>query len=244
MSDDHRLWPRPERPAVIGMDWNDLLFAHWPVDAGEMREHLPPGLTLDTFEGQAWLAVVPFWMDRVGPLWLRRMPWLSRFAEMNVRTYVTVGDRPGVYFFSLDAANPLAVSAARNGFHLSYFNARMSYRWEDGWMRYSSRRTHGGAPPGEFRGRYRPTGETFYVHPGSLEYWLIERYCLYAVDGRGRVYRGEIDHGPWPLHIAEAEIEVNTLAHGHGIELLDTAPLLHFVHRQDVLAWMPERVSR
>jgi uncharacterized protein YqjF (DUF2071 family) len=166
---------------------------------------------------------------------------VSAFPELNVRTYVVHGDKPGVYFFSLDATSALAVRAARMGFHLPYYDAEMSCEpAEDGWIEYRSTRTHSGAPPGVFRGRYRPTGEPYEAEVGGLENWLTERYCLYAVD-ENRPRRGEIHHARWPLRKAEAEIETCTVTEGWGIHLPEQAPLLHFVDRIDVVAWMLEQ---
>jgi len=114
----HRPWPLPERPWIMTQTWHDLLFAHWPVDKERLRAKLPPGIALDLFDGQAWLGVVPFRMSNVAPRGLPALPWVSAFPELNVRTYVTRDGKPGVYFFSLDAANPLAVQTARTLFHL------------------------------------------------------------------------------------------------------------------------------
>jgi uncharacterized protein len=219
--------------------WYDLLFAHWPVPVEALRPLIPPGLELDTYEGRAWLAVVPFGMRGI---YLRRLPLrtplYSRFLELNVRTYVTAGGKAGVWFFSLDAANPGAVAVARRWYHLPYYFARMSLRRGDGgWIEYASRRIHPGAPGARFQGRYRPVGEPYRAEAGSLEHWLTERYCLYAAGRRGLLYRGDIHHAPWPLQPAEAEIRVNTMARPHGIALPDTAPLLHFARRLDVRAW-------
>ena len=223
----------------MAQTWYDLLFAHWPVPVEALRPLIPAGLELDTYEGRAWLAVVPFGMRGI---YLRRLPLrtplYSRFLELNVRTYVTAGGKAGVWFFSLDAANPGAVAVARRWYHLPYYFARMSLRRADGgWIEYASRRVHPGAPGARFAGRYRPVGEPYRAEAGSLEHWLTERHCLYAADRRGRLYRGDIDHAPWPLQPAEAEIRVNTMARPHGIALPDTAPLLHFARRLDVRAW-------
>ena len=238
----HRPWALPAGPWVMAQMWHDLLFAHWPVDAKALRPLLPERLQIDTFGGQAWLAVVPFRMTgvrlRVTPV----LPWLSAFPELNVRTYVTRGGKPGVWFFSLDAGNSLAVAIARAWFHLPYFRARMSCVETDGWIQYQSERTHRGAPTGLLTGRYRPVGEVFSARRGTLEYFLTERYCLYAADRRGRVIRGEIHHPPWLLQEAEAEFTGNTMAEALGIALI-SRPLLHFARRQEVLVWPPQRLS-
>jgi hypothetical protein len=238
----HRPWPAPERAWVMTMSWVDLLFAHWRVDAEVLRAKLPPGLELDTFEGEAWIAVVPFRMEHVGPRGASDLPWVSRFAELNVRTYVRRDDKPGVWFLSLDAANPLAVRAARLGFHLPYYDADMRCEWVEDWIAYESRRTDSTLGPGEFVGRYQPEGEPYAAAPGTLEHWLTERYCLYAADG-DRLWRGEIQHAPWPLQRARAEIKTCTVTDAYGIELSTTPELLHFAHAIDVVAWMPDALT-
>ena len=244
---DHRPWPLLDRPWLIFQSWQDLLFAHWPIAAAQMAELLPPGLTLDTYAGEAWVSVVPFRMRGVRPRLLPAAPGLSSFPELNVRTYVkgssAEAERPGVFFFSLDAGSPLAVAMARRFFHLPYFRARMVCRSEDDGVFFDSRRAHGGAPEADFRAVYRPTGPVYRAADRSLEHWLIERYCLYSADGAGRIYRAEVHHGPWPLQRAEAEFERNWVAQAHRVFLPDTAPLLHFARRLDVLTWWVEEVA-
>ena len=149
--------------------WHDLLFAHWPIPVPGARARVPGSLDLDLFNGQAWIGVVPFRMSGIRPRHLPALPWISAFAELNVRTYVVRDGKPGVYFFSLDAANPVAVHIARRVFHLPYFDARMSLKYDGDWIEYRSIRTHRGAPAAEFCARYRPTGPVFRADPGSLE---------------------------------------------------------------------------
>jgi uncharacterized protein len=166
------------------------------------------------------------------------LPWLSRFPELNVRTYVDYGGRPGIYFFSLDAARLAAVAAARRAYRLPYFHAEMSARHEDETVHYESKRIDSSGPSAELRVRYGPTGPRLPVEDGSLERWLAERYCLYVVE-RGRALRADIHHPPWPLQPAEATIELNTMARPLGLEL-DSDPLLHYSARQDTLIWALE----
>lgn len=223
--------------------WHDLLFAHWPVPVELLRPTLPPGLTVDTYAGQGWVAVVPFRMSGIRPRGLPAVPQLSNFLELNLRTYVTAGDKGGVFFYCLDASNPVAVAIARSTFRLPYYNARMQLADDGATIRYRSQRTHRGAAPAEVRVSYGPTGAVRLAEPGSLEHWLTERYCLYTADGRGRIYRGEIHHAPWPLQPAAAEFTTNTMPQAHNIRLPDSAPLLHFARRLDVVVWPLRRVS-
>ncbi len=238
----HRPWPMPSSPWVMTQTWNDLLFAHWPVESAILREKIPNGFELDECEGQAWVGIVPFYMTNVSPRGVPNLPWISEFAELNVRTYVRVGGEPGVYFFSLDAANPVAVGVARTMFHLPYFSADMRVEAQDGWIRYESRRSSSLAPPAAFVARYRPIGETRPPVKGTLEYFLTERYCLFTVDSSFHARRVDIHHPPWPLQSAEAEISVNTMADAVGIALPAVAPLLHFSRRQDMVGWMLQKV--
>ena len=231
----------PLRPWALGQTWSDLLFAHWTVPAAELCSRLPPGLAIDAFAGDAWVGIVPFRMSNVAP----RMPVRGRrlaFPELNVRTYVMADGKPGVWFFSFDAASPLVVSVARTVFHLPYFWARMQIRRRDGWVDFTSQRLQPGSQRARFVGRYRPTGPVFGSEPGSLDFWLTERYCLYAADHAGSLLRGEINHAPRPLQPAEAELDVDGLAASHGLTL-SGAPLLQFARRIDMVAWWPERLA-
>ncbi|MBV9886133.1 MAG: DUF2071 domain-containing protein, partial [Acidobacteria bacterium] len=195
----HRPWPLPGGPWIMSQSWHDLLFAHWPIDVKRLRPLIPAPLDIDTFQGEAWIGVVPFRMSGVRLRATPALPSLSAFPELNVRTYVTHGGKPGVWFFSLDAANAIAVSVARTWFHLPYFKARMRCENRNDWIEYSSERTHRGAAKAKLQMRYRPIGEIFHPQPGTLEHFLTERYCLYAVDAKGKITRGEIQHAPWPL---------------------------------------------
>lgn len=233
----HRQWPAPTTPWAIGMTWEKLLFMHWPVPHEVLRPHVPHGLQLETYDDQAWIGIVPFEMRRTRSRMLPAVPRISTFPELNVRTYVNFGRKPGVYFFSLDAASRLAVWGARWIYSLNYYLAEMSIRRRAGKINYSSHRRHPNAPPANFRANYWPVGNPFEAEPGSLEDWLTARYCLYSVDRRGRIYRLEIDHEPWLLQRAEAEIYENTMTGPLGIELPQVPPRLHYSARLAVVSW-------
>jgi uncharacterized protein len=234
---DHRPWPLPRKSWIQGQTWDHLLFAHWRVPEETLRPHVPDELPLDSFDGSCWLGITPF---RVNGLRLRAtfpVPGLSSFLELNVRTYVTYDDKPGIWFFSLDAESRLAVAAARRLYRLPYFRARMQIGHDRAGRRYTSVRTSADAPAAaEFRAAYRIVGTPFTADQGSLDAWLTERYCLYTLDGQRRVLRGEIHHPPWKLQHAQAQIEKNTMGDQIGAELEDQ-PLLHYAARQDVLVW-------
>lgn len=238
----HRPWPMPPGPWVMTQSWNDLLFAHWPVEAATLRALVPASFEIDEFDGQAWLGVVPFHMTNVTPRFVPALPWVSAFPELNVRTYVRVGGKPGVYFFSLDAGNPVAVGAARTLLNLPYFSSEMTVEPRDGRIHYSSRRATTGKPA-EFAAAYRGLGDRRPPVRGTLEHFLTERYCLYAVNHRLVAYRLDIHHPPWPLESAEAEITCNTMADAAGVRLPAMAPLLHFARRQDMVCWSPSVLS-
>jgi uncharacterized protein YqjF (DUF2071 family) len=239
----HRPWALPEGRWIMAQIWHDLLFAHWPLPVAALRSHIPTRLAIDTYNGQAWIGVVPFRMSGVRLRATPAVPWLSAFPELNVRTYVVADGKPGVWFFSLDAGNPIAVAIARAWFHLPYFHARMSCVERNGWIEYRSVRTHHGAARGELQGSYRAIGPEFQAQRGSLEYFLTERYCLYTADGAGRAICGEIHHAPWPLQLAEAEFPKNTMAEAAGFSLPPEKPLLHFSRRQDVVVWQLYRLA-
>jgi len=238
----HRPWPMAQTPWVMTQTWHDLLFAHWRIDPSLLRPKVPPPFELDLFDREAWIGIVPFRMSNVGPRGVASLPWVSEFPELNVRTYVRVGDRPGVYFFSLDAGSALAVRAARFLLNLPYFAAAMNVTASGTEIAYESRRLDN--EQAELRADYGPVGAVFEAAEGALEYFLTERYCLYHVTRHGTPYRMEIHHPSWPLQRAQAEIRRNGMAAASGLTLDDAPPLLHFVKRQDVVAWAPTRLRQ
>jgi uncharacterized protein YqjF (DUF2071 family) len=219
--------------------WRHLLFAHWPVPPESLRRLVPAGLELQTFEGRAWIGTTPFVLTGLRPRALPALPGLSTFPEINVRTYVTAEGKPGVWFFSLDAASTLAVMGARALYALPYFRARIAVGVDHERVTYASRRIDRRAPPAEFQAEYRPTGGPAVAEPGTLAHWLTERYCLYAADRHGGLRRTEIHHEPWPLRPAQVQIQRNTMASALGVDLPGGAPLAHFAARLDVHVWAP-----
>src|SRR5678815_5223745 len=231
----HRPWPLPQRPWVLSMTWHDLLFQHWPVPLSVLRPLVPAELELETFDGSAWIGVIPFTMD-VRPRGVPRI-LASRFPEVNARTYVRHKDKSGVWFFSLDAAHRLTVWGARRFFYLPYHNARMSSVKSRDYVLYYTRRKSD--PEVRLDCRYHPIGDPDTPGKGTLEHWLTERYCLFSLN-QGRVYCGEIQHPRWMLQAAASEIRVNTITRPLGFDLPARDTVLHFSKRQDVVAWMPK----
>ncbi|MGH7446617.1 MAG: YqjF family protein [Longimicrobiales bacterium] len=220
--------------------WHQLLFAHWRVSRNVLRPLIPAQLRLDEFDGSAWVGLTPFRIVGLRARFLPPLPGVSSFPELNLRTYVRFGDTPGIYFFTLEAASLPAVIAARALYHLPYRHAEMTVHRTNDWIAYRSRRRKGNAA---FAARYRPHGEPFHAVAGTVEHFLTERYALYTVDDEGRVLRGDVHHAPWPLQLAEAEVETNTITAAHGIERPREAPLLHYSEKLDTLLWRLKRVG-
>jgi uncharacterized protein YqjF (DUF2071 family) len=230
----HRPWPLPEGSWLQGQTWCDLLFAHWRVSAEKLRRVMPPTLPLHLDDdGSAWLGITPFVVKGLRPRGTPPLPWISQFAELNVRTYVELDGKPGIYFFSLDAARRAAVIAARRVYRLPYFHARMRADRVGARMDYESKRIDSSGAPAAFRAQYSPAGE---ITDDQLARWLAERYCAYTVDENARPLRIDIHHPPWPLQPAQGELEAQGMADQIGIQL-EGEPLLHFSARQDTLIW-------
>jgi uncharacterized protein len=212
--------------------WRDLLFAHWPVPPSALRPLVPVPLPLDTFDGQAWITIAPFHME-IRPRGLPTLPGFSRIPELNCRTYVTLDGKPGVYFFSLDITSRAAVWGARNFYHLPYFQAEMRLDKSGETVSCFSKRRHAKAI---WRSTYAPTSAVLSSAPGTIDHFLIERYCLYTIH-RGRAYRADIHHLPWPLQQARAQIQENTIAEAAGIALAGPPAILSFARAIEVLVW-------
>ncbi len=223
---------------MMTQSWTQLLFAHWPVPADVLRPHIPAELAIDTFNGQAWLGIVPF---RMG-FQMRYWPCSLKFNELNVRTYVSLNDKPGVFFFSLDASDLFTVLAARMTYALPYFMSDIQLEQKGEVISFSSKRYFSKSV---FEGRYRPTSPIFHANPGSLEHWLTERYCLYSRNSRQKICRAEVHHAPWPLQAAQADILENTLIQLPGCTLSDDPPpLLHYSPGVTVFVWPLKEVEQ
>ena len=250
---DHRPWLPPQGPWVMTQTWNDLAFFHYAIDPPVLRALVPPSLTLELYQGVAWLTVLPFWMSNIRPPGIPAVPVLSTMPELNVRTYVTYQGKPGVFFFSLDAGNLSAVWAARLFYRLPYWHAAMKVenkgaKSNDGSsvpIHYSSRRIHGPSAldgAAEFRGRYQPYGIARPARRSSIDHFLVERYCLYAVTNK-HIYRGDVHHLPYVLERCHFEIEKNTMTEPIGLRLPETPDLAHYSAGLKVLIWPPEKLK-
>jgi uncharacterized protein len=229
----HRPWPLPAEPWVQAQTWEQLLFAHWRVDEDALRALVPDQIPIDTFDGSAWLGITPFRIDGLRLRGMLPVPIVSSFPEINVRTYSTIDGRAGIWFFSLDTPNQLAVEAAKRFYRLPYHRSRASVRRRGDRIDYENGRV--GAT---FDATYWSTGPSTPPVVGTLEHFLTERYCLYTVY-ENVVHRADIHHPPWPLRPADAEIRENTMS---PVEL-EGDPLLHYSERQDVVIWPLERLA-
>jgi uncharacterized protein len=232
----HRPWPLPADPWVLAQTCEEQLFAHWRVDAAALGDRIPDGLELDRHDGSAWLGITPFGVAGFRVRGTFPLPLVSTFRELNVRTYVTDGTKPGIWFFSLDVSSQLVVEAARRLYKLPFFRADITLEPRRGRVFYECVRGEATA----FSGSYRPVGNVAPAAAGSLEHFLTERYCLYASE-RGLIHRTEIHHRQWPLQPAEATIDLNTMA-PDGVKL-DADPLLHYSAAQDILIWPSREVE-
>ncbi|MGJ8673770.1 YqjF family protein [Rubritalea sp.] len=233
----HRPYPLPSGRPSWRQEWLDLAFFHWRVPKELIEVVLPDGLELDLFEGEAWVSVVPFRMEGVMLRGLPNIPGVSNFPELNLRTYVIRDGKPGVWFYSLDADQAIAVWAARTFFHLPYIKATMRSSLEGEAVRYTSLRDNG---TGKFEAMYRPMGEVRHAVAGTLEYFLSERYCLYAFDGTS-LFCGDIHHRPWPLQGVDYSIESNQVASEYGVPIGLNPDLAHFSKRIEVAVWGLQR---
>ena len=214
-------------PWLVSMGWRDVLFLHWPVDAAALRELIPRGVELDVMEGSAWVGIVAFSIAGARARGVPARLGLRAFGEINVRTYVTGGGTPGVWFLSLDAASAVAVRAGRSALHLPYHDARIATAWNERSCAYRMERRDPRAPAARFDARARLTDGVRTAAARSLEHRLVERYCFFTADRRGRIVRGDVLHAPWPLRDAAVTIAENTLLAAAGVATSAAAPLAH-----------------
>ena len=220
---------------LLRMEWRDVGFCHWPVEPSVVARTLPDGLTVDIKDGQAWLGVIPFEMADIRP---RGSPIGRSFGELNLRTYVTDGETPGVYFYNLDADDRLSVALARRLFELPYYRASMEIRRTAGSVRFRSRRTDDRAPRADFDATYGPADGADIHEPAtrSLESFLVSRYRFYVADDGGTIYYADIDHEPWPLQDGTVEVRENELFDANGFDYPQGDPVVYYSPGIDVTA--------
>ena len=231
---------RPQGQPLMHQTWGKLLFMHWRIDAKELRPLIPEPLLIDEFDGSAWIAVAPFtmWDIRAFPPYIPAIPGLNSAHELNVRTYVHYDRVPGVWFFSLDCDSAAAVLGARTFFHLPYYNANIDLRQQETTIDYSLSRTED--PSADFDATWK-IGETIpFSQPGSLEFFLTERYCLYS-KAAGQLYRARIYHQPWPLQKAQLLSLDSSMIESHGLPTPKGDPLLHYCEELSVEIWPLEK---
>jgi uncharacterized protein YqjF (DUF2071 family) len=220
--------------------WGKLMFMHWPISEELLRPLIPEGLKIDTFDGAAWIGLTPFTLWDVRLSFTPPVPWLSDFHELNVRTYVHHDGVPGVWFLSLDTNSTTTVIGARSLYHLPYFRADIDLKEDGENIHFSLERAVD--PPAGFEATYAAGGGVHEAEPGTLEFFLVERYCLYSADG-GDLYRGRIHHRPWPLQAARLSSYRSSMIESHGLPTPEGDPLLHYAEALEVSIWPLEKVE-
>jgi hypothetical protein len=227
---------RPEGFPIMRQNWGKLLFMHWRISPDLLRPLIPERLTIDTFEGEAWIAITPFTMWGVRASFLPPVPGLSEMHELNVRTYVHLDGVPGVWFFSLDINSSMAAAAARTFYFLPYFDASINLRQENQTIFYDAHRTQRDAHSADFNATYTSREPLPESEPGSLAFFLTERYCLYSFH-KDNLYRARIHHAPWPLRTADVSSYRSTMLASHGLPEPTAEPLLHYAEALEVDIW-------
>jgi len=233
----------PARPWLWSQRWLNPLFAHWQVPAAALRPHVPAGLELDTWQGTAWVTVVAFRLARVRRRWFPPLGPVSNFPELNLRTYVVYRGEPAIYFLSIHAGKRLVVRLARRVTPLPYAHAHMTWSERDGTWRFESRCQAAAGNGHAFAATFAPHSSRRCSRPGSLDAWLLERYTLYADDGRATLFRTEVRHAAWEVQDVAATIAVNTLGTPFGLDLSGPPAAAHFSPGVRALVWPFEVVE-
>lgn len=239
---EERDLPRSSKlPWILSMEWHDVLFLHWPVPKESLRPFIPDQLSIETYDGSAWLGIVPFTMSHIRPRLCPSLPYVSNFPEINIRTYVTDGTASGVWFHSLDASSWISVNVARFTYSLNYYHADMNVHKDGNEIRYRSRRESYESGEFLFNGSYTPTTNST-DEPPSLTQFLTSRYYLFSSDNRGNLYRGLIRHDPWELMDADYDIDRLSISNHPAPPDESPASILYDSH-QKVHAWLPEKIN-
>ncbi|MCH1481813.1 MAG: DUF2071 domain-containing protein [Candidatus Poseidoniaceae archaeon] len=223
---DHLPFPMPKRRHTLDQEWRFLTFMHWRVDIEKLRPHVPKGLEIDTFEGYAYIGLVPFMMKHVRPSWFVSTPGISNFPEFNIRTYVKKDGIAGVFFLTLEAKSLVTCNFAPRTYGLPYRYAKGSVKKIGENWNWNSSRNHGLF---KLAGTTEVIGEQMQAQPGSLEEFLFERYSLYT-SHKGSLRRGYTHHNKWKFQLAKVDLTENSLTESFnlGIEQPLTPELVHY----------------
>ena len=237
-----RMREKPAGSPVMHQTWAKLLFMHWPIPVGAIRDKIPSRLEIDTFEDHAWISITPFTMWNVRPVGVPPIPGLSAFHECNVRTYVHLDGVPGIWFFSLDVNKAIPAIAARYFYALNYLTAKIDLCQVGRGINYSlERAAQRGGGPARLEASWEIGDSLPQGTPESLEFFLTERYCLYAAH-ETKLLRARIWHVPWTLRAAKLNALHSTMAASQAIPEPDGQPLLQYSEQLDVLVWLPQEV--
>lgn len=249
---EHRPWLPPDSQWLLSQSWNDVLFAHFAMDPPALRRLVPDALTLDLYDGAAWLTISASCTSHMRPSGIPPLPGISFFPQLNLCTCVTMQGKPGLFYFSVDAANLSAVWFARVFFRMQYWHAAIQIsgatiqgrKPQKRSIHFRSSRLHGPAAANgvaQFDVIYSPEGEPERARPGSLDEFLTERYCIYSWNRR-KYYRTEVHRQPWPLQRTSIEIRANSIAAPFGLALPIKPDLCHFSRSLKMLVWAPEAI--
>jgi uncharacterized protein YqjF (DUF2071 family) len=231
---------RPSGSPIMYQSWDSLLFMHWRIPEEVLRPLVPDRLGIDLFHGSAWVAITPFTLWDVRPVFTPSLPWISHFHEINVRTYVHLDGEPGVWFFSLDANRTLPVLGARTVYHLPYYDSEIDFARKEDTIDFSLKRPAANGDA-QFAARWSIGPGLPESVPGSLEFFLTERYCLYA-EHKGELYRARIHHKPWPLQSASLDHYETDLFQANGLPHPNEEPVVHGGGPVKVEVWPIEKV--
>ncbi|MBS4176485.1 YqjF family protein [Lederbergia citrea] len=239
---DQRPFPLPSNPWLFTQTWDKLLFCHWSLPAELLRAHVPNDVDLDLFNGEAWIAIIPFKVNHMRVHGIPEIPYLNSYLELNLRTYVKYKGTPGIYFFTLDANKWSAVIGAKIGAQLPYRHSLMKMNIKENKVYFQSKRKHPGSSKESFYINYQSDSNLYLPEVESLEYWLFERYCFFTTRGK-HLYRGDIHHDRWRVSKAKATIQANSLVPFLPQKYFERQPLLHLSASKQVFAWPIKKIQ-
>lgn len=231
-------------PWLVAQTEAELLFLSWPADPARITGRIPAGLTLDTFESQAWITLIPFRMERMRARWLPPIPPFSRFAEVDCLTYVRRGAVTGIWFFRIDAGTLVGSAMARWLFGLPYHHSRVALDQEGEWRAFSSvGRAEGTGVRPELRLRYRPRGQVFEATPGTLAHFIVERFVMFSQSGRGTLLQGREARPTRSIQECEVSVQQNTLPEAADVPGPAGDAVAWYCARSAIRTWLPAPVA-